>query len=224
MTDTITPNGQNKNRQARANRANSKLSTGPKTEAGKAHSAQNATTHGLTARAIVLPTEDPAAFQLHTQQLLDEYQPKTPTETQLVKVLAGAYWHLNRIDHIENALFSQDSGAPDLTTQFRSLAILSMHRHRLSRQIELTRKELRELQRGRRYDEEKQLEKAADLLEMDKEKGVPFNPAEDGFVFSTTEIETYIRRRDRAEEAKDAMIERKYRRENPDEDDEDEEE
>ena len=220
MTDTIAPNGHDSSRQTKANQANSKLSTGPKTEAGKAHSAQNATTHGLTARAIVLPTEDPAAFQLHTQQLLDEYQPKTPTETQLVKVLAGAYWHLNRIDHIENALFSEAQQDSDLTTQFRTLSILSMHRHRLSRQVELTRKELRELQRGRRYDEEKQLEKAADLLEMDKEKGVPFDPSADGFVLSTTEIETYIRRRDRAEEAKDAMIERKYRRDNPDEEEE----
>ena len=223
MPDSIAPNGHDTTRQTKANQANSKLSTGPSTEAGKSRSAQNALQHGLTARAIVLPTEDPAAFATHTQKFLDEYQPKTPTETQLVKVLAGAYWHLNRIDHIENALFSQDSGAPDLTTQFRSLAILSMDRHRLSRQIELTRKELRELQRGRRYDEEKQLEKAADLLDMDKEKGVPFNPTEDGFVLSTTEIETYIRRRDRAEEAKDAMIERKYRRDNPDEDEEEEE-
>ncbi|HYL74473.1 MAG TPA: hypothetical protein VEU96_09725 [Bryobacteraceae bacterium] len=223
MTDTIAPNGHDTTRQTKANQANSKLSTGPKTEAGKARSAQNALQHGLTARAIVLPTEDPAAFESHIQKLLDEYQPKTPTEADLVKALAGATWHLHRIDKIEIALFSEAQQDSDLTRQFRSLAILSMHRHRLSRQCELTRKELRDLQSDRRHAEKQQMEKAADLLEMDKEKGVPFDPVDNGFVFSTTEIETYIRRRDRAEEAKDAMIEREYRRNHPDEDEDDEE-
>jgi len=218
MTETIVPNGHDTTRQLKANQANSKLSTGPKTEDGKARSAQNALTHGLTARAIVLPTEDPAAFEKHTQRFLDEYQPKTPTETELVKALAGATWHLHRIDRIENALFSETQQDLDLTRQFRTLSILSMHRHRLSRQIDLTRHDLRELQRGRRYDAEQQMKKAVDLFEMDKEKGVPCDPSADGFVFSTNEIETYICRRDRAEEAKDAMIEREYRRNHPDED------
>jgi hypothetical protein len=222
MSKTITPNGHDTTRQTIANQANSKLSTGPKTEAGKARSAENALSHGLTARAIVLPTEDPAAFESHTQKFLDEYQPKTPTETELIRALAGATWHLHRIDRIENALFSETQEDLDLARQFRTLSILSMHRHRLSRQIERTRHDLREVQRQRRYDEDAQMKKAADLLEMDKEKGVPFDPAENGFVFSTVEIETHIRRRNRAEEAKDAMIEREYRRDHPDEDDEEE--
>ena len=62
----------------RANRANARLSTGPRTESGKQRSSQNALSHGLTARTAVLPTEDPEAYQRHLQQFLDEYAPPTP--------------------------------------------------------------------------------------------------------------------------------------------------
>ena len=57
---------------------------------------------------------------------------------------------------------------------------------------------------------------------MDQEKGLPYNPAEDGFVFSTTEIETHIRRRTRAKAAEDAAYDRREAEEDDeDEDDED---
>ena len=210
MTDSITPNGHDTTRQLKANRKNAKLSTGPQTEAGKARSAQNAVTHGLTARAIVLPTDDPAAFQRHTQKLFDEYQPKTATEEQLVRALAGASWHLNRIDGIETALFSPDSADLDLTTQIRTLSSLSMHRHRLSRQCERTLQHLHQLQEQRLSREQHQLSDAASLLQLDQEKGVPFDPAANGFVLSKTEIETYIHRRRRAKKAARAARRRGY--------------
>ena len=223
MPDSIAPNGHDTTRQTKANQANSKLSTGPRSEAGKAHSAQNALQHGLTARAIVLPTEDPAAFQLHTQKFLDEYQPKTPSETELVKSLAGATWHLNRIDRIETALFSDAQQDLDLVRQFRTLSSLSMHRHRLSRRCDRTRHELREIQKERRSSERDRLFEAAKLFEMDKEKGVPFDPAENGFVLSTEEIETYVRRAARADQATKALLARKYRANQEEEEEEEEE-
>ena len=42
-----------------ANRRNSQKSTGPRTEAGKIASSQNAVTHGLRAKTLVLLGEDP---------------------------------------------------------------------------------------------------------------------------------------------------------------------
>ena len=50
-------------RQIAANRANSKKSTGPKTYRGKARSAMNATTHGLTSKTIAMLHEDSIAFE-----------------------------------------------------------------------------------------------------------------------------------------------------------------
>jgi hypothetical protein len=36
---------------------------------------------------------------------------------------------------------------------------------------------------------------------MDQKQGLPYNPSEDGFVFSNPEIPAYIRRRDRLKAA-----------------------
>jgi hypothetical protein len=66
---------------ARANRANARLSTGPRTDSGKQRSSLNALRHGLTAASAVLPSEDHAAFDAHRRGFFDEYKPATPTET-----------------------------------------------------------------------------------------------------------------------------------------------
>ena len=89
------------------NRANSQHSTGPRSNAGKQRSALNALTHGLTARTAVLPSEDPAAYEQHRRQFLEEYRPATPTETQLVHELADTSWRLNRIPLLEADLLAR---------------------------------------------------------------------------------------------------------------------
>ena len=55
--------------QLTANRANAQLSCGPKTDAGRAISSQNRTTHGLARHNgafVLLSTEDPNGFELIT--------------------------------------------------------------------------------------------------------------------------------------------------------------
>src|SRR5437667_7655565 len=86
------------------NRANAQHSTGPRSVIGKQHSSLNAISHGLTSQSPTLPTEDPAAFNRHTQSFFDEYQPKGPTEKQLVQDLADTSWRLNRIPVLERDL------------------------------------------------------------------------------------------------------------------------
>jgi hypothetical protein len=183
-------------RRAAVNRANSLHSTGPRTEAGKQRSSRNALRHGLTAQTAVLPTEDPAAFERHIQQFLDEYQPATPTETLLVHELANTAWRLNRIPLLEADLFSQDPSpaGSTLETLVPLLAKLGLHGSRLSRQFQKALEQLRDIQEERRHRERRQLRDAADLLVHHQHKGLPWEPADDGFVFSKEQVERHAQR------------------------------
>jgi hypothetical protein len=185
------------------NQANAKLSTGPRTAAGKQRSSLNALRHGLTAASPVLPSEDPAAYQRHCRQFLDEYQPATPTETQLAQELADTAWRLNRIPLLEAELFSQD---PNPQSLISLLATLAMHSQRLSRQFQKALDQLREIQAERRLNQERALKRAAALLELHKHKGIPYDPAElfskDGFVFSKDQVEAFSQRLMRLNESR----------------------
>jgi len=56
-------------KQIEANRANSLLSTGPTSSAGKAKVAHNAVKTGLTGRTVLLPSDDVAAYQAHVERV-----------------------------------------------------------------------------------------------------------------------------------------------------------
>ena len=93
-------------KQKRANQANARQSTGPRTADGKARSKLNAFKHGLTAATPVLPDEDPAAFEAFRQQLWDDYQPMTGTEGVLVEELTGVLWRLRRVPSVEAGILT----------------------------------------------------------------------------------------------------------------------
>jgi hypothetical protein len=81
------------------------------------------------------------------------------------------------------------------------LAVYSVHGARLSRQFEKTLDKLESVQEKRRAIEASQLSEAAALFQVHENKDVPYQPFEDGFVFSNTEIQAFIRRRDRLKAA-----------------------
>ncbi len=58
-----------------ANQRNSLLSTGPRTQAGKARSRCNALKHGLTGAGVVLPDEDAAEIDRRFEEFQDELNP-----------------------------------------------------------------------------------------------------------------------------------------------------
>lgn len=184
---------QESGRRAAANRANSQRSTGPRTAAGKRRVALNALRHGLTSQAAVLPSEDPAAYQKHAQEFLNEYQPQDATERQLVQELIDTSWRLNRIPSIETELLSNVASA-GLIDAVHALGLLGIYSSRLSRQFHKALDQLIDLQAGRRHKRDRDLRRAAALLEMHKVKGIPYDPAVDGFVFSLDEIETCSQR------------------------------
>jgi hypothetical protein len=182
-------------RRAAINRANSKHSTGPRTEAGKQRSSQNALRHGLTCQSAVLPTEDPAAYEQHCRQFRDEYQPANATETQLVQELADTSWHLNRIPLLEVDVLSRpQSPAPSPESPapaVAALATLGLYGTRLSRQYQTALDKLRAIQSERKDEQRTQLRRAAELLELHRRRGLPWQPADHGFVFSREQVERH---------------------------------
>jgi hypothetical protein len=184
------------------NRANSRHSTGPRTDSGKQRSSLNALRHGLTAASAVLPTEDQAAYDAHRRGFFDEYQPATPTETQLVQELADTAWRINRIPALEAALLDRAANPPteqaridfDIVDAHRALATLGLHYTRLSRQFQKAVDQLRDIQADRAERERRDLKDAAALLELHKHKGVPWEPADHGFVFSRGQVEVFAER------------------------------
>lgn len=88
-------------RQIRANQANARKSTGPRTEAGQQASRRNAVRHGLTAEHVILAGEDPGEFERLRAGLEAEYAPAGEVERFLVERLAGLMWRLSRVPGFE---------------------------------------------------------------------------------------------------------------------------
>jgi len=184
------------------NRANSRHSTGPRTDSGKQRSSLNALRHGLTAASAVLPSEDRAAYDAHRRGFFDEYQPATPTETQLVQELADTSWRLNRIPLLEADLLSRAANPPteqaaidfDIVDAHRLLANLGIQGQRLSRQFQKSLETLRDIQADRAEHQRRDLKDAAALLELHKHKGTPWEPSDHGFVFSRDHVERFAQR------------------------------
>ena len=84
-----------------ANRRNATRSTGPRTKAGKARSRLNRLKHGLRAQVLVLPDEDPAAFQGRLDAWTAELDPRTEVERRLVADIVHASWRLDRCHRAE---------------------------------------------------------------------------------------------------------------------------
>ncbi len=189
------------------NRANAQHSTGPQTESGKHRSSLNALRHGLTGQIVVMPSEDLHAYELHLKSFTDEYRPVGATEAHLVQALADASWRLNRVAALETNVLTlglggqpQFADAPQqvqaamavasaLESQSKALANLSMHSQRLSRQFEKTVVQLRELQQIRQSQERTALRQLLDIRDTYQSKGHAYDPSEDGFVFSQTQVD-----------------------------------
>ena len=85
-------------------RTNGAKSHGPVTPEGKARSAANSRRHGLTA-SVLLDGETDEDIRLLLADFMDQFQPQTGVETDLVEVMAIARWRLRRLLAIETHLF-----------------------------------------------------------------------------------------------------------------------
>ena len=93
-------------KQIEANRQNCRLSTGPRTEAGKAASSANALSHGLTAAStVVLPEEDADAFERLRDGVIADLDPAGVLQKALAQRVAVLLWRLDRAARLEAELF-----------------------------------------------------------------------------------------------------------------------
>jgi hypothetical protein len=84
-----------------ANAANAQHSTGPRTPEGQARSSQNARTHGLTARDLVIAPNELQEFDELRRDYQASVQPQDGVQQSLFEELLGAAWNLRRIRRME---------------------------------------------------------------------------------------------------------------------------
>lgn len=92
-------------KQIAANKANAQHSTGPQSQEAKAAVRNNATKHGLTSKQLIIPGEDPEAFESLEADLTASYQPANLHEQILVTQIAENLWRLLRARGIETTTF-----------------------------------------------------------------------------------------------------------------------
>jgi hypothetical protein len=94
---------------AEINRQNAQQSTGPRTEASKTVSSQNAVRHGLSSRTfLVLDWENQDEFAELLVSLRAEHQPRTATEDLLIQRMAQHFWLSQRAIRLQDLSFRRD--------------------------------------------------------------------------------------------------------------------
>jgi len=98
-------------KQIQANRRNAATSTGPRTDAGKAISSQNALKSGIDAKSHIIRGEDPAELAALTERYYLDHQPQTADERALVDILIDSEWNLRRVRRVEAQIWNNQTSA-----------------------------------------------------------------------------------------------------------------
>src|SRR5438105_8595968 len=135
--------------QAAASAANALLSTGPRTDAGKARSSRNAVKHGLTSKQLVIAPGEEEEFADFHNSLLAQLAPEGALEMGLFNMLVHAGWNLQRFRTLEAQLMT--SGIESLLDDSTAKALDRLQRYAASNQRSYysALKELRTVQTNR---------------------------------------------------------------------------
>jgi hypothetical protein len=203
-------------KQIEANRRNAQRSTGPQTIEGKSKSSRNNLRHGLTGQISLLPTEDREAHDAFCNDLIDGFQPETPMERQLAQSIAEDNWRLNRARAIEDNMFALGhanerrephialADAQTFQDHANQFNLLTIYEQRINRSMQRNLKLLRELQAERKQQQSEAMEEAKLLAQASLAHGVAYVSSQDGFEFSSAEINRAIDRDNRLKAAKQA--------------------
>lgn len=115
--------------QIRANRENAKHSTGPRTEAGKAASSQNARKHGFNSSRLVIPEKHRDEFDEHSQALHADLKPLDSLAEDLFHQLLHASWNIRRIELIQLETLSRGDPFRDELSHRELELLMRYHGH-----------------------------------------------------------------------------------------------
>jgi len=132
-----------------ANVANAQLSTGPRTEAGKARSSRNALKHGLTSKDLIVREDEKEIFEQLQKDLRDQLTPEGAAELFTFNQLVRAAWNIERAQRLETDLFV--NGLDPLLDDSAAKTLDRIHRYAAQSERSYYRhlKELRVLQTNR---------------------------------------------------------------------------
>ena len=152
----------------------------------------NALRHGLTARVVVLPSEDMAAYNLFSKEIVDSLDAQTPVERQFAQTVADNQWRINRIRSIDDGMLAMghfeaagdfDANNPEVHSAMtaakafrahsQAFVNLSIYEQRLHRSMKDALRQLKELQDERRELRKAEMDDAIRLLKAQQIKGAP---------------------------------------------------
>ncbi len=207
-------------KQHSANIRNAQQSTGPKTEEGKRTSSHNACRHNLTGQVTAMTDEDRIAHDTFSTAMIASMAPEGALEIQLAQRVATDSWRLNRASAIEDNLFAMGfsshadefgeqhpqvqaayASARVFTVESKHLELLTLYEQRINRSLQKNLSLLQSLQATRKEQRRQEIIDAKKLLQLSEMKGVPYDPAKDGFVFSNDQIHAAIDHERRLDQA-----------------------
>jgi hypothetical protein len=131
-----------------ANTANAQHSTGPRTPEGQSRSSQNARTHGLTARDLIIAPDEREEFEELLHDYETDVQPQGAAQQTVFDQLVEAAWNLRRVRRQETKLCSNisDLDLMDGDEIQKKLDRLARHKTRIERTFHRSLNQLKALQ------------------------------------------------------------------------------
>jgi hypothetical protein len=91
---------------------NASHSTGPRTDEGKSIASQNSLKHGLASGTLLIPGEDPAAYEALVADFICQHEPQTPGEEIAITDMAHAWWLKTRAIALQNRYLEDEKMLP----------------------------------------------------------------------------------------------------------------
>jgi len=157
---------------------------------------------------------------------MDELAPVGSMETFLASSVAEEAWRLNysrahcnnivSIGHFDGAGDRYETDHPEIHTaitaatvvrdQAKTLELISLYEQRIHRAFQKHFEQLRQLQAERLAKREADRNEARLLSQLAELRNLPYTPSEDGFVFSTREIDAHKERFHKIQLAKESNL------------------